>query len=669
MTERKRFTPESLLEMRGVSDPQIAPDGVRVAYVEHWIEAAVKTGKTRSGYRTCIMLSETADGPPRRITWAAQGNDAMPRWSPDGRFLAFLSTREQNIPQLYVLDLEEGGEAVCVTSHDVLSEGIRAFDWHLDGDVFCFTSFGHKTEAEVATERDHDERIYQDRLPIKFDGRGLFDARRLRLWRVERDGSGLAQLLQMALDIEQARWSPTGTQIAFVTRAQREHEWTYINDLFVYDLRSRETHQLTASRGPVAWPAWNAAGTHIAYIGHHMRSGNATNNEIWVVDVMGGEPRSLTSQFDRSAGMSVIGDMHFIAPPDRVLWDGDDLVFIATDHGRVGLYRVPVTGDELEQISSSGLSVVSFTVRTGQIAFTGETNTRSVEVYSMTTAGRDVSRRSHAGDALAAQFTVSKPAHVSFTGAGGLALEGWVIKPTALEEGRRYPLLLYIHGGPHMDYGNSFFHEFQVLADAGFGVWLVNPRGARSYGEAFADMVRGHFGEQDYDDLMLATDLAAAWDWVDPQRLGVLGGSYGGYMTNWITSHTDRFVAACSQRCLSNLLSFMGTSDIGPMFGLEEFGGLPWRDEELLMRKSPIRYVANVKTPTLILHQENDYRCSMEQAEQWYTALVCLGVPTKFVRFPEENHDLSRLGQPHRRVNRLRHIVAWFDQYLITNDA
>ncbi len=203
-----------------------------------------------------------------------------------------------------------------------------------------------------------------------------------------------------------------------------------------------------------------------------------------------------------------------------------------------------------------------------------------------------------------------------------------------------------------------------MLAAAGFGIFFTNPRGSASYGETFAAAVRQHFGEKDYEDIMHAADVAAAWEWVDPQRMGIMGGSYGGFMTNWVITHTNRFAAACTQRSICNLLSFAGTSDIGPEFSRDEYGGLPWTDEELLMAKSPIRYVRNVKTPTLILHQENDHRCPIEQAEQLYTALVELGVPAKFVRFPDECHELPRSGQPQRRVNRMGHITEWFTRYL-----
>jgi dipeptidyl aminopeptidase/acylaminoacyl peptidase len=332
------------------------------------------------------------------------------------------------------------------------------------------------------------------------------------------------------------------------------------------------------------------------------------------------------------------------------------------------LYRVAGSGGDVEQLSTSGLSVVGFTQRGAAIAFTGETNSRTAEVYTAA-EGHRLARRSHAADAFFGKYQIQPPEHIRFKGADDWDIEGWFIRPHGSENGGRHPLIVYVHGGPHLAYGNAFIHEFQVLAASGFGVFYTNPRGSASYGEEFSAAVRQHFGEKDYEDVMRAADVAASWEWVDPQRMGIMGGSYGGFMTNWTITHTDRFAAACTQRSITNLYSFAGTSDIGPEFSRDEFGGLPWTDEEILMAKSPMRYVQNVKTPTLILHQEQDHRCPIEQGEQLYTALVMLGVPTKFVRFPEEGHEMPRSGQPQRRINRMEHIIDWFTRYLKPHSA
>ena len=668
MPERKACTPESLFQMRWVSDAQVAPDGQQVAYVEHWVEAVEKDGKQRQAYHSAIFLSAGPEQQPRRLTYPRTGKDYAPRWSPDGRQLAFLSTRDGDAPQLFVLDLG-GGEAEQVTKTAALSEGIDGYEWHPSGTMFCFTSSGHKDEDEQKHEQIHDEKVFEGTLPFKFDGVGVLDARRSQLYRMNRDGSGCTQVLTFERDIARPVWSPDGRRIAFVSQSPSVPEQKWVGDLFVVNLDGSDLVQVTQSIGPVVEPVWSPDGTQLLYTGHDRRRGNATTTKLWVVNIEARASTCLTESFDGEIGELASSDSHLGSASYRTTrpyWDAQGrITFAALLHGRAGLYRMAATGGAIETISTSGLSLVGFTQQNTAIAFIGETNARSGEVYTMR-EGRRLQRRSHAGDHFFSTYRIQPPEHIQFKGNDGCELEGWAIRPlTADEQDRqRHPLIVYVHGGPHTAYGNGFFHEFQVLAAAGFGIFFTNPRGSASYGEAFADVVRHHFGEQDFEDVMSAADVAASWEWVDPQRMGIMGGSYGGFMTNWTITHTDRFAAACSQRSISNLYSFAGTSDVGPEFSIDEYGGLPWTHEELLMSKSPLRYVQNVKTPTLILHQEQDHRCPIEQGEQLYSALVTLGVPTKFVRFPDEGHELPRSGQPQRRVNRMNHIVDWFTRYL-----
>jgi dipeptidyl aminopeptidase/acylaminoacyl peptidase len=659
---RKPFSPETLYELHWISDPQIAPDGQRVAYVQHWVEEGERKGKRGPVYRTAIFLSDGEHTTPRRLTRSQGADDWMPRWAPDGSTLAFLSTRNGQKAHLFVLQLD-GGEAEQITRPDDLSEGVKQFDWHPAGVAFCFVSLGHKTDQDRKQEEERDERVYAGRLPIKYDAIGLFDERYTQLWRIERDGTHQRKLTEMPRDVREAQWSPQGSEIAFVSTAQPEHERQYISDLFLVKADGGTPRQLTHSEGPVGTPLWLPEGTGLLFLGHKKRRGNASNVGVWNVHLDTGDSHCITDALDRSVGCSVISDSHAGMHSDRPVLDGDSVLFLATDHGRCGIYRVNRQGGEVSQVNTSGLSVIGFTGGGGNIAFSGETNARMAEIYSMDGEGHHMHRRSHAVDHIFTAYEVHHPEPVQITGAEGWQLQGWVIKPAGWQPGHQYPLVLYIHGGPHADYGNSFFHEFQVLAAHGYGVLYCNPRGGRSYGESFTDAVRRHFGEKDFLDLMAAADLGASWDWVDTSRMCVAGGSYGGFMTNWITSHTDRFAVACTQRSISNWVSFMGTSDIGPEFGFEEIGRMPWEDQELLWAKSPLCYVKNVRTPTLILHQEDDHRCPIEQAEQWYTALIYLGIPTKFVRFPGESHGMSRDGQPRRRVARMRYILDWFDRY------
>ncbi|HZB95355.1 MAG TPA: hypothetical protein VE268_05305, partial [Herpetosiphonaceae bacterium] len=380
--ERKPFIPESLFELCWVSDPQIAPDGRRVAYVEHWVEEGERDGKRAPVYRTALFLSDGPETEPRRLTRSVNADDWMPRWAPDGRAIAFLSTRDGNKPHIFVLDLD-GGEARQVTRPAELSEGVRQFDWHPHGVAFCFTSTGHKTDEERKADEERDERVYDGRLPYKYDGVGLFEPRRTQLWYIEREGTGLRQLTDYPRDIQNPCWSPRGGQIAVTTTAQPEHERQYTADLFVVAADGGPLRQLTRSEGPVSAPVWYPDGSALLYLGHKQRRGNATNVGIWSIGLDGGESRCLTAAFDRSVGCSVISDTHAGAHSDRPVFDGDRVLFLATDQGRCGIYRVGLEGGEVDQISTSGLSVIGFTAARGTIAFSGESNSRMAEIFTM----------------------------------------------------------------------------------------------------------------------------------------------------------------------------------------------------------------------------------------------------------------------------------------------
>ncbi|RLE33275.1 S9 family peptidase, partial [Candidatus Acetothermia bacterium] len=269
-----------------------------------------------------------------------------------------------------------------------------------------------------------------------------------------------------------------------------------------------------------------------------------------------------------------------------------------------------------------------------------------------------------ANRALLSKIDLGNVEEVWFKGAAGNDLQGWIITPPGFDPGKKYPSILEIHGGPRVQYGNFFMHEFYYLAAQGYVVYFCNPRGGQGYGEEHSKAIWNDWGGADYADLMAWADHVSKLPYIDPDRMGVTGGSYGGYMTNWIIGHTDRFQAAVTQRSVSNLLSMYGSSDFNWAFQ-EEFGNVPpWEDPENYLRQSPITYIGNAKTPTLVIHSENDLRCAIEQGEQVFVALKRLGVETKMIRFPDEPHGLSRNGRTDRRIARLTHIIAWFDRYL-----
>jgi dipeptidyl aminopeptidase/acylaminoacyl peptidase len=349
---------------------------------------------------------------------------------------------------------------------------------------------------------------------------------------------------------------------------------------------------------------------------------------------------------------------HLTLPP---VWtaDGARLRVLVTERGNVRLDEIDLDGGSARTLAGSDRVLLDFDGSGDRVVFTATTPTDPGDVYALDGPGER--RLTNVNEALLEGLALATPEHLEIVGAGGQSVEGWLLPGRG--RGRR-PLILEIHGGPHSLYGNAFFHEFQVLAAQGYHVLYTNPRGSRGYGERFCSEIAGGWGNLDYQDLMAATDVVVQRPDVDAERLGVAGGSYGGYMTNWIVGHTDRFKAAVTMRCLSNFVSFYGTSDIGPWFGERELLGSPRDQIERYWQLSPLAHVEKVTTPILIVHGEQDLRCPQEQAEQWFVSLRRLGKTAEFIRFPEEGHDMSRSGRPDRRLLRLGRIVEWFDRWL-----
>jgi dipeptidyl aminopeptidase/acylaminoacyl peptidase len=422
-------------------------------------------------------------------------------------------------------------------------------------------------------------------------------------------------------------------------------------------------------------PAFSADGKTLAFVGAFMKDRGDSfwrDLHLWTIPVSGGEPREITPGFERTVGNVSISDTREVGqefePP---LWspDGKTLTFVYSDSGSAGIGRVSAQGGKVERITPLGrdLSGLSTDAAGGRIAFVVSDHTHPAEVAVLDAreGGEPRILTRHNQAFLESRF-IGAPEEVWVPTADGVRVHGWILKPYGYEPGKRYPAILEIHGGPHMQYASTFFHEMQHLAGKGFVVMWTNPRGSHGYGEAHTGAIQRNWGGPDYDDLMKVTDHLAGLDYVDPSRLGVTGGSYGGFMTNWIVGHTDRFRAAATQRSVVNLYSFFGESDFGYHFRYE-FHGLPWEDEETALRylrMSPLHYVKNIKTPLLILHSDEDHRCPISQAEELYTALKVQKREVTMVRFEGESHGLSRGGRPQNRLERLKRIGGWFDRYL-----
>ena len=646
------MVPEDLTRIQFVTDPQLSPDGRRLAFV------VTTLSEERDEYLSNIWIVDVAGGTPRRFT-AGPRRDLEPRWSPDGSRLAFLSERTaKDKLQLYVMPAD-GGEPTKLTA---LDNGVSAIAWAPDGARLAFVSpvGGYKEpESEDEKRKSRPARVITS-VKYRFNGEGFVYDRRPHVFVVSLDGASPIPITDGDFIDADPTWAPDGESIVFASARHTTRDDDDASDLWRVPAKGGTPQRLTATTGPVMLPAFAPDGRTIAFLARAGLNAYGRNVQLFTVPSDGGQATCLSSALDRSCGA-----LHV-----RPSWspDGRSVTVAAEDRGDVGLWRVAAMGAAAPQRIVGGERVLngfSASADGRMLAFASSRSVAPAEVFVCGADGRDERRLTDLNRAWVESVTLSSPERFRFTRAG-FELDVWVMRPAGFVAGQRYPTLLNIHGGPHAQYGHNFFDEFQVYAGAGYAVVCTNPRGSQGYGEEFAQAVVGDWGGGDYADVMAALDEALArYPFIDPERLGVLGGSYGGFLTSWTVGHTKRFKAACSERAVNCQYTMFGTSDIGHSFNVAELGGaLPWEDMARYIERSPLTYAKDVTTPLLILHSEDDLRCPIEQGEQLFVALKKLKREVRFVRFPGENHEMSRSGKPRHRLERFRHILDWFGQYL-----
>jgi dipeptidyl aminopeptidase/acylaminoacyl peptidase len=646
------MVPQDLTRIAFVTDAQISPDGRRIAFV------VTSLSEERDEYLSNIWLVDAAGGEPRRFTTGPR-RDIEPRWSSDGTRLAFLSERAPKEKlQLYVMPAD-GGEPTRLTS---LENGAGSVAWSPDGARLAFVSpIGGQREPESEEERrkSRPARVITS-LKYRFNGEGFVYDRRPHVFVVTLDGAAPRQVTDGDFIDADPVWAPDGRSIVFVSARHAERDEDDASDLWRVPAGGGTPQKLTATPGPILLPAFSPDGGTIVYLARPGRNAFGRNIRTFAIPAIGGDAVCLTSALDRSCDA-----LHV-----RPLWspDGGSVVVAAEDRGDLGLWRVATRSGEAPRRIVGGERVLngfSASADGRLLAFAVSSATAPSEVFVCGADGSGERQLTGLNRAWKETTALASPERFHLARAG-LEIHGWVMRPAGFVPGRRYPALLSIHGGPHAQYGNGFFDEFQVYAGAGYAVIFANPRGSQGYGEAFAQAVIGDWGGGDYADVMAVLDEALGRSpFIDPDRLGVLGGSYGGFLTSWTVGHTDRFKAACSERAVNCQYTMFGTSDIGSSFNVVELGGaMPWEDMARYIERSPLTYAKNIVTPLLILHSEDDLRCPIEQAEQLFVALKKLRREVRLVRFPGENHEMSRSGRPRHRLERFRHILEWFGSHL-----
>ncbi|UCH57141.1 MAG: S9 family peptidase, partial [Candidatus Bathyarchaeota archaeon] len=596
---------EDLRRFVFVSDPQVSPDGGKVAFVHTKIDYKNDT------YNKHIWIWDRATGKAEQFTHGT-GSDSYPRWSPDGERLLFLSSKrepEKKKPQLWVIPIS-GGEASLVA--EIEDAGVSKPAWAVESKRILFLS-------RVWTEGKPDtDVVVVSHLRFKLNQVGVFEGRRVHLFAVQL-GRKPKQLTRGDYDVEVAKWTADGKDIAFTTNMEEDADTSLVRDIYYISVRGGEPRKLTDGRYVISDLTCSSNGSLIAFLGHDRPDFAGKNTDIWVMPAEGGEMRNLTEEFDRSIGRGVGSDLRVATPNPGAVWalKMDEIFFLTGSVPTSNIYKVSIEASEVEQLTN-GMNIegFSFSADRSVLAYTAMDATHPAELWVNDEKGER--RVTRFNDRLLKGLVLSVPEHYTFKNQLGEDVDAWVMKPPDFEHGEKYPAVLEIHGGPRSIYGNTIYQEFHLLNSEGYVVLYTNPRGSGGYGEDNAAVLDGRWGEVDYQDLMAFLDDALdRFDFIDADRLGVTGGSYGGYMTNWIVTQTDRFKAAVSCRSTCNRLSHHGYSDFGFAHGYSGNMGYPWKDEEKLMRQSPIRYAANVRTPTLLIHSEDDLRCPMPGAEEF----------------------------------------------------
>jgi len=648
---RPGMTPEDITRIVWISDPRISPDGRRVAFV------ATTLSEEKDEYSSQIWTVDTTGGVPRRFTTGPK-RDTEPRWSPDGSRLAFVSEREaKKKGQLYVIPAVDGGEPIRLTD---LRNGVTNPVWSPDGTRLAFISRvggWQEPESEEERQKSRPARVITS-LKSKLNGEGFTYDRRPHVFVVAADGGAPRQITDGDWVDADPAWAPDGRLIVFTSARHADRDDDDASDLWLVAPEGGDPRRVTDTTGPAGLASFSPDGRTLAYLGRRQVNEFARNVRVFTVPVEGGTPACLTTDLDRSC-----------APlPVKPLWSGDGqwITFAAEDRGALSVYRVGASGASPPTRVVGGDRVVTgvSVSRDGAIAFTATDPVTPAEVFVAGAGGSGERQLTDLNRAWRDAVALSRPERFRYA-RDGFEIDGWVMKPIGAEPGRKRPALLNIHGGPHAQYGWGFFDEFQVYAGAGYVVIYTNPRGSQGYGEAFSSAVIRDWGGGDYLDVMAGVNEALRrHDDIDAGRLGVMGGSYGGFLTSWIVGHTGRFRAACSERAVNDQWGMFGTSDIGHIFNMVELGALPWDSPKEYLDRSPVTYAKEVTTPLLIIHSEDDLRCPMGQAEQLFVMLKKLRKDVLFVRFPDETHELSRSGKPRHRLERFRFILDWFAKYL-----
>ncbi|HEX3912046.1 MAG TPA: S9 family peptidase [Steroidobacteraceae bacterium] len=653
--QKPAFKPLDVFDLQWAADPEVSPDGRNIAYVRMGFD--IKTDRARGS-----VWLVGADGKNERPL-SGEPSSASPRWSPDGSRIAYIARAADGSAQLFMYWSASGINAPISN----FTESPSGLAWSPDGRWLAFIMSVPQERKPLKVELPETPKNAKwaeppkliDRMVFRADGEGYLPSTYNQLFIISADGGAARQLTHGDFDHQgPPAFTADGSGILISANRRADADFNPLDsEVYRVDLADGSIHALTDRRGPDRHPVPSPDGKHIAYLGFDDKQLGYQATQLYVMDSDGSHGRSLTATLDRDA-----------ASP-AWLADGKTLVFQYDDRGSTKIAAIDMQGKLHELADGVGGNDVSrpysggaFSIApNGRFAFT-KANASAPAALATGTSMHDIRTLGALSGNLLAQRNVGATEEISFdSSVDHRRMQGWIVKPPGFDAAKKYPFLLEIHGGPFAMYAPSFAAEIQLYAAAGYVVLYMNPRGSTGYGEEFANLIHHDYPDKDYDDLMSGVDAVVGRGYVDSQRLFVTGGSGGGVLTAWIVGHTDRFRAAVVVKPVINWTSFVLTGDMNNYFYRYWFGEFPWDDMQAYWKRSPLAYVGNVKTPTMLMTGEVDYRTPSSEAEQFYQALKLRKIDTALVRVPNASHDIS--ARPSLLIDKVAYVLAWFKSH------
>lgn len=655
----QRITIDDFINYKFLSDAKFSHDGMYACFIAHEMD------KKENSYNSNLWLYDLKNDKHFKLT--SFGKETSFYWMKDSENIIFSELRSKDdkekaekgetFTKYYKINIH-GGEAVEEFTIPLNVTSIEQIDENMYLVTALFDEKDRNDEKQKEEEKDYE---VLDEIPFWSNGRGFINKKRSRLYLYHADSNKIEELTDKYTNVESVHFKDDKKKAVFIASNYRD-KMPLTNGIFILNLQNKSIRQVVKDNEYCYSYADYIDDNKLLAAGSSMKKyGLNENHKFYSIDIDNGNMKCLTADKDFSLWDSVGSDCRY-GGSENIKKDGKYVYFITTEWDSSYINRIDINGN-MERVVSRNGSVDGYDVYKGNIILTAMWDMKLQEIYLLNE--NNIKQITYFNEWVEKERYKAALERFDVETDKGVIIEGWVMKPIDFKENKKYSAILDIHGGPKTVYGEVFFHEMQYWASKGYAVFFCNPRGSDGRGNEFSD-IRGKLGTIDYDDIMKFTDaVLQKYTFIDGNSLGVTGGSYGGFMTNWIIGHTERFKAAASQRSISNWISEFGITDIGYFFADDQNGGAtPWNNIEELWRSSPLRYADKVKTPTLFLHSAEDLRCSLAEGLQMFTALKYHDIESRLIMFRGENHELSRGGKPKHRIRRLKEITEWFDAHL-----